>query len=55
MRLLRSTRNGIEPVNSASTPTLIYCLRLKTAPWTCVQAQMQPAHMSTGLDDQRSL
>jgi len=24
---------------------------LATAPWTCGQAQRQPAHMPTGLDD----
>ena len=29
--------------------------RLKTAPWTCGQAQMQPDHMPTGLHDQGAL
>jgi hypothetical protein len=37
-------------VNSASTPMLNFVL-LAAAPWTCGQAQMQPAHMPTGLDD----
>src|SRR4029450_1680386 len=37
-------------VNSASTPTPIETLPAAAAPWTCGQAQMQPAHMPTGLD-----
>src|SRR4029453_16574526 len=37
-------------VNSASTPTPIETLPAAAAPGTCGQAQMQPAHMPTGLD-----